>query len=97
MLSLLYHPALTSVCDYGNIALTFVGTVMSLLCNMLSRFVIAFFPRSKYLEEDDDVIMVLTSLHPSASGSPPGGSQDTGQEGLVCCSPWGHKELDMTE
>ena len=21
----------------------------------------------------------------------------TGQESLVCCSPWGHKELDMTE
>ena len=20
-----------------------------------------------------------------------------GQEGLVCCSPWGHKELDTTE
>ena len=20
-----------------------------------------------------------------------------GQRGLVCCSPWGHKELDMTE
>ena len=20
-----------------------------------------------------------------------------GQGGLVCCSPWGHKELDMTE
>ena len=20
-----------------------------------------------------------------------------GQERLVCCSPWGHKELDMTE
>ena len=20
-----------------------------------------------------------------------------GQQGLVCCSPWGHKELDMTE
>ena len=20
-----------------------------------------------------------------------------GQENLVCCSPWGHKELDMTE
>ena len=28
---------------------TFVGKVMSLLLNMLSRFVIAFFPRSKYL------------------------------------------------
>ena len=22
---------------------------------------------------------------------------DDGQGGLVCCSPWGHKELDMTE
>ena len=22
---------------------------------------------------------------------------DKGQGGLVCCSPWGHKELDMTE
>ena len=20
-----------------------------------------------------------------------------GQGGLVCCSPWGHKELDMTD
>ena len=25
----------------------------------------------------------------------PGGSD--GQGGLACCSPWGHKELDMTE
>ena len=22
---------------------------------------------------------------------------DDGQGGLVCCSPWGHKELDTTE
>ena len=28
---------------------TFVGKVMSLLVNMLSRFVIAFLPKSKYL------------------------------------------------
>ena len=28
---------------------TFVGKVMSLLFNMLSRFVVAFLPRSKYL------------------------------------------------
>ena len=21
----------------------------------------------------------------------------SGQESLACCSPWGHKELDMTE
>ena len=35
-----------------NIALTrwtFVGKVMSLLYNMLSRLIIAFFPRSKHL------------------------------------------------
>ena len=25
----------------------------------------------------------------------PGGSE--GQGSLACCSPWGHKELDMTE
>ena len=29
--------------------MTFVGKVMSLLFNMVSRFVIAFLPRSKYL------------------------------------------------
>ena len=53
MLSLLYGPTLTSIHDTGNpIALTirtFVGKVMSLLLNTLSRFVIAFLPRSKRL------------------------------------------------
>ena len=52
-LSLLYSPTLTSIHDYWKtIALiirTFVGKVMSLLFNMLSRFIIAFFPRSKHL------------------------------------------------
>ena len=50
MLSLLYGPTLTSIHDC--IALTrwtSVGKVMSLLFNMLSRFVIAFLLRSKYL------------------------------------------------
>ena len=28
-------------------------------------------------------------------GQTPGDGE--GQGGLVCCSPWGHKELDMTE
>ena len=50
MLSFLYGPALTSICDSGKtIALTvrtFTGKVMSLLFNTLSRFVIAFPPRS---------------------------------------------------
>ena len=52
MLSLLYGPNLTSLYDYWKtIALTiwtFVHKVMSLLFNMLSRFVIAFFPKSKH-------------------------------------------------
>ena len=60
LLSLLYDPSLTSVLDYRinhSSAYTaktlpdvfFVGKVMSLLFNMFSRFVIAFFPRSKGL------------------------------------------------
>ena len=55
-LSILYSPALTSIHDYQSygktIALTrwtFVGKVMSLLFNMLSRLVITFLPRSKRL------------------------------------------------
>ena len=42
-LSFLYGPTLTST------RWTFVGKVMSLLFNMLSRFVIVFLPRSKGL------------------------------------------------
>ena len=53
MLSLLYGPALTSVMTTGKtLALTrqtLVGKVMSLLFNMLPRFVIAFVPGSKHL------------------------------------------------
>ena len=53
-LSFLYGPTLTSIHDYWKkiIALTrrtFVGKVMSLLFNMLSRLVIAFLPRNKHL------------------------------------------------
>ena len=53
MLSLLYGPTLTSISDYSKtIALTIqtlVGKVMSLLFNMLPRFIIAFLPSSKHL------------------------------------------------
>ena len=55
-LSFLHSPTLTSIydhwknhsLDYGQ-RWTFVGKVMSLLFNMLSKFVIAFLPRSKRL------------------------------------------------
>ena len=46
----IYGPTLTSILDdWKRKALTFVGKVMSLLFNMLSRFVLAFLPRSKHL------------------------------------------------
>ena len=43
----LSHPYWTT--GKKNIALTFVSKVMFLLFNMLSRFIIAFLPRSKHL------------------------------------------------
>ena len=53
VLSFLDNPTLTSMHDYWKtIALTrwaFVGKVMSLLFNILSKLVITFFPRSKRL------------------------------------------------
>ena len=53
MLSTLYGPTLTSVHDYWKNRSfdrwTFVGKVISLLFNMLSRFVITFLPRNKHL------------------------------------------------
>ena len=45
----LSHPYMTTGNTITLITWTFVGKVMSLLFNMLSRFVIAFLPRSKCL------------------------------------------------
>ena len=53
VLSFLYSPTLTSVCDYWEnhsfTRWTFVDKVIYLLFNMLSRLVITFLPRSKHL------------------------------------------------
>ena len=46
-LSFPYGPTLTSIHDYWKTYWTFVGKVMSLLFNMLSRLVTAFLPKSK--------------------------------------------------
>ena len=45
------------------------------------------------MTEDD-----LIGRHPQCNGHELGQSpgDDEGQGGLACCSPWGHKELDMT-
>ena len=52
-LCLLYGPTLASIRDYWKDRsldyCTFVGKVMSVLFNTLSRFVIALLPRSKHL------------------------------------------------
>ena len=45
----LSHPYMTTGKTIALTRWTFVGEVMSLLFNMLSRLVIAFFPRSKHL------------------------------------------------
>ena len=53
VLSFLYSPTVTSIHDYWEshslTRWTFVGKVMSLLFNKLSRLVITFLPRSKHL------------------------------------------------
>ena len=45
----LSHPYMTMGKTIALTVWNFVGKVMSLLCNMLSKFVIAFIPRSKHL------------------------------------------------
>ena len=45
----LSHPYMTTGKTVALTRQTFVGKVMSLLFNMLSRLVIAFLPKSKYL------------------------------------------------
>ena len=45
----LSHPYMTTGKTIALTRWTFVGQVMSLLLNMLSRLVITFFPRSKHL------------------------------------------------
>ena len=51
VLCILYCPGLTTICDHREASTirTFVGRVMSLLFNTLSRFVVAFLPRSNHL------------------------------------------------
>ena len=52
-LNFLYSPTLISIHDYGKTipltTWTFVGKVMSLLFNILSRLVVTFLPRSEHL------------------------------------------------
>ena len=86
----LYHLSYQGSSNPKTIALTvenFVGTVMSLLFNMLSRFVITFLPRSKHH------LTAAATIH----------SDLWAQENKIChcfhfspfCLPWSD-ELDVT-
>ena len=113
---------------------TFVGKVMSLLLNMLSRLVITFFPRSKRLLiswlQSPFTVTLATSCKELThwkrlwwygkdwGQEEKGMTEDEmvgwnhqldgrefeqaprvgdGQGCLTFCSPWGHRELDVTE
>ena len=105
VLSFLYSPTLTSIHDcWKNHILTrwtFVGKVMSLLFNMLSKVLVPWkksydHPRGGGEGDDrewDDWMVSLIQL--TWVWAPPGVGD--GQGSLVCCSPWGCKESDMTE
>ena len=63
----LSHPYMTTGKTVALTRQTFVGKVMSLLFNMLSRFVIAFLPRSKcllisWLQSPSAVILELPKM-----------------------------------
>ena len=70
MLSLLYGPTLTAVHDYWKSRIfDYTNKVISLLFNILSRFVIAFLPRSKcllisQLQSPSTVILELKKIKP---------------------------------
>ena len=56
----LLHPYMTTGKTIALTRQTFVGKVMSLLFNMLSRLVIAFLPRGKHL--DKQIMWIFTNL-----------------------------------
>ena len=44
---------------------------------------------------EDEIVVWYHQVDGHEFQKPPGNGE--GQESLGCCSPWGHKELDMTE
>ena len=104
----LSHPYMTTGKIIALTRQTFVGKVMSLLLNMLSRLVITFLSRSKHLliswlQSPPAVILetpkiksdTVSTVSPSICHLTP--RVGDGQGGLVCCNSWGRKESDTTE
>ena len=93
-LSLLHSPTLTSIHDHWkNHSLTrrtFVGKVMSLLLNMLSRLVITFLSRSKgllisWLQSPSAVILEPRKIKSDTvcAGSPSFSHEVTGLDAMI--------------
>ena len=70
----------------------FIGKVISLLFNMLSRLVITFLPRSKGMTKDEVVGWHLRLSGHEFEYAPGVGD---GQGSLMCCSPWGCKSKPL--
>ena len=94
----LSHPYMTTEKTIALTMWTFVSKVMTLVFNMLSRLVIAFLPRMKYLlipwlQSPSTVILGKTrALFQKRQWQPipvilPG--KPRGRRSLVGCSPWG--------
>ena len=92
VLSFLYGPILTSIHDYWkNNSLTiwtFVGKVMFLLFNMLSRFIIAFLPRRNHLliswlQSPSAVILEPKKSNTVSTASPPICHEVMGQDAMI--------------
>ena len=85
----LSHPYMTTGKTITLTRQTFVGKVMSLLFNMLSRLVITFLPRSKRLLISCIVLGRRRQWHPTPVLLP---GKSHGWRSLVGCSPWGREE-----
>ena len=88
------HPYMTTGKTTALTRWTFVGKVMSLLLNMLSRLVITFLPRSKrllisWLQSPWAVILEPPNIqwHPNPVLL---FGKSHGRRSLVGCNPWGH-------
>ena len=79
----LSHPYMTTEKNMALTRQTFVGKVISLLFNMLSRFVIAFFPRSKHLLISVYRISVYSIISIQSAKTRPGADCGSDHELLI--------------
>ena len=82
----LSHPYVTTGKTIALTRWTFVGKVMSLLFNVLSRFVIAFLPRNSSVQFIHSVVSDSLQPHESQHASPPCPSPTPGVHSDSCPS-----------